>query len=49
MRRRSEQGTRNRQQRIENDQLDFLFTDISQHFEIYLMAFSPKFFVHGHG
>ena len=49
MRRHSEQGTRNRQQSIKSDQLDFHFTDISQHFEIYLMAFSSKFFVHGHG
>ena len=29
--------------------LDFIFTDISQHFEIYLVAFAFKFFIDKHG
>ena len=29
--------------------LDFLFTDLSQHFGIYLVTFALKFFIHGHG
>ena len=27
--------------------LGFFVTDLSQHFEIYLMAFALKFFIHG--
>ena len=33
----------------ETDILDFLFTDLPQHFRIYLMAFALKYFIHGHG
>ena len=29
--------------------LDFLFTDLSQHFGTDLMVFALKFFIHGHG
>ena len=29
--------------------LDFLFTDLSQHFKIYLVAFALKFIIHEHG
>ena len=29
--------------------LDFLFTNLYQHFEIYLVAFGLKIFVYGHG
>ena len=29
--------------------LDFLFTDLSQHYGIYLVVFELKFFIHGHG
>ena len=29
--------------------LDLLFTDFSQHFEIYFVAIALKFFIHGHG
>ena len=29
--------------------LDFLFTDLSQHFEIDLVFFALNFFIHGHG
>ena len=28
--------------------LDFLFTDLPQHFGIYLVVFALKFFIHGH-
>ena len=28
--------------------LDFLFTDLSQDFKIYLVVFALKFFIHGH-
>ena len=29
--------------------LDFRFTDLSRHFEIDLVLFALKFFIHGHG
>ena len=29
--------------------LDFLFTDLSQHFGIYLVVFALKFFINRHG
>ena len=29
--------------------LDFLFTDLSQHFVMYLVVFALKFFIHWHG
>ena len=29
--------------------LDFLFTDLSQHFGIDLVVFALKFFINGHG
>ena len=29
--------------------LDFLFTDLSQHFRIYLVVFALRLFIHGHG
>ena len=28
--------------------LDFLFTDLSQHFGIYLVVFALEVFIHGH-
>ena len=28
--------------------LDFLFTDLSQHFRIYLIVFALKYFIRGH-
>ena len=32
-----------------NLRFDFLFTDLSQYFGIYLVAFALTFFIHGHG
>ena len=29
--------------------LDFVFTDLTQHFGIYLVVFALKFLIHGHG
>ena len=29
--------------------LDLLFTDLSQHFGMYLVVFALKFFIHRHG
>ena len=30
-------------------EIRLIFTDLSQHFEIYLVVFALRFFIHGHG
>ena len=49
MRKRSEQGTRNRKlfMTLMKVRLDFLFTDLFQHFGTNLVVFASRFFIYG--